>query len=82
MHIIEKLTEITERPDLMKRIKLDTNLANIGLLSIGLVKLVVHLEQTLGIAFEDEEMLEENFLTITQITDNAMRKMEAQEGRS
>lgn len=79
--LIHKLVQIIERPDMADRINPETNLAHVGLLSIGLVKLIVYLEQTFDITFEDDEMTEENFLTISRITENVMRKINVREGR-
>lgn len=80
--LIRKLAEIIEQPDLIDRIDSETNLLYIGLLSISLMRLIVYMEQTFAIAFEDEEMVEDNFTTVSLIADIVMRKLSVREGEA
>jgi acyl carrier protein len=45
----------------------DDNSAPLGLDSLKIIQLLVHLEQTFYLEFEDEEMLSEHFYSISSI---------------
>jgi acyl carrier protein len=73
--IIGKLAEFAGVPDLGLHITASSNLQESGMDSIGMVWLIIELEQQYSISFEDEEMLEENFKTIELISMKIIEKL-------
>ncbi|MFC5701152.1 acyl carrier protein [Cohnella faecalis] len=73
--LIERLSELLEDPMFREKITSEANLIDAGMNSIMMVRLIVDIEQHFEVVFEDEEMLEENFITLHQIASNILRKL-------
>ncbi|GGF90583.1 acyl carrier protein [Paenibacillus aceti] len=61
------ISSLLERPELLEELTADTQLSEIGMDSVMLVNLMVHIEQEYQVFYEDDELLEENFATIGKI---------------
>ena len=75
--IYGKLSEFTENAEVMTQVTPSTNLLEVGLDSVGLVRLIITIEQQFGIMFEDWEIIEENFQTIHLMTEQIQGKLKA-----
>ncbi|CAM3612028.1 acyl carrier protein [Marinicrinis lubricantis] len=71
----DRICELLERPELSDDLMLDTQLSEVGMDSVMLVNLMVHIEQHYQIFYEDDELLEENFATIQVISDKIQEKL-------
>ncbi|KOP65270.1 hypothetical protein AMS62_08435 [Bacillus sp. FJAT-18019] len=71
----DRICELLERPGLSDELTIDTQLSEVGMDSVMLVNLMVHIEQHYQIFYEDDELLAENFATIQIITDKIQEKL-------
>ncbi|KAA0782851.1 phosphopantetheine-binding protein [Bacillus cereus] len=67
--ILEEILEIE------REILFDEDLSMVGLDSLNSVNLILSLEETFNIQFEDEELLFENFTTVSKIVDMIDEKL-------
>lgn len=69
--IIAKLKEILD--SVPSDLQLEDDLRSFGLDSLKSVQLIVELEEMLGITFDDEEIMLENFVTVKSINELVTR---------
>jgi acyl carrier protein len=75
--MLEKITsKVKEILEINGDITIDENLANLGLDSLKSVALIVDLEESFNIVFEDEELLFEYYSTIQKIAGRVVGKLE------
>ncbi|UNK18922.1 acyl carrier protein [Paenibacillus sp. N3/727] len=70
-----RICELLERPELSDELTINTQLSEVGMDSVMLVNLMVHIEQHYQIFYEDDELLEENFATIQIISEKIQEKL-------
>lgn len=76
LDVLEKVkTRVLETLKVSENIDENEDLTLKGLDSIKTVELIVDLEEAFEIAFQDEEMLTENFISISKITDRILTKL-------
>lgn len=75
--MLEKITlEVQNILETTMDISLGQDLLNLGLDSLKCVAMIVKLEESFNIVFEDEELLFEYFSTIQRIADKVAEKIE------
>lgn len=66
--IIQKVTEIIQKEsELEVVIKINDNLANLGINSLNFIRMIVRLEEAFNIEFPDEALEYDKFNTILEI---------------
>jgi len=76
-YVCRTIAEFLEDPNLENTIIRDRSIQEMGINSIDLMKLLVYIETHFEIAFEDDELLLENFSTVNVIVSNIMQKLGA-----
>lgn len=69
------MATLTENPLLEQQLEDDQLIQEVGINSIKIVNLIVHIELNFDIVFEDEELLTENFTTLRVISEQIKKKL-------
>lgn len=72
--VIERVADLTSRPELAEELNGDASLEDVGVDSVLLVNLMIQIEQQYDIFYEDEELLQENFATARVISQRILAK--------
>ncbi len=75
--VIERVADLTSRPELAEELNGDSSLEDAGVDSVLLVNLMIQIEQQYDIFFEDDELLQENFATARVISQRILAKRAA-----
>lgn len=71
------IANIVSKPELEQQLHESQLINEAGIDSILLIHLVVQIEAEFNIAFDDDELLLENFRTVAEITNNVTKKLGA-----
>lgn len=74
LYLKEKIAEITENPELEQGADVHALIRDMGMDSLRIVQLIVHIEQRFQISFEDEELVIDFFSTIDQFASSIAKK--------
>jgi len=69
------IAQLTDKPELEHQLSEDASIQETGMDSVRIINLVVQIEAEYDIAFEDEELLIENFETVSKIKEQVVRKL-------
>jgi acyl carrier protein len=75
--VIERVADLTSRPELAEELNGDAELEDAGVDSVLLVNLMIQIEQQYDIFYEDDELLQENFATARVISQRILAKRAA-----
>lgn|GEM_PF-3081358 len=75
--VIERVADLTSRPELAEALNGDASLEDAGVDSVLLVNLMIQIEQQYDIFYEDDELLQENFATARIISQRILAKRAA-----
>lgn len=73
-YLRSKIAEMTENPELEEQADNYAQIRDMGMDSLRIVQLIVHIEQHFDIAFDDEELVIDFFSTIDQFASSIAGK--------
>ncbi|MFC5469144.1 acyl carrier protein [Cohnella suwonensis] len=73
-YLRKKIAEITESPELEQEANVHALIRDMGMDSLRIVQLIVHIEQYFEISFEDEELVIDFFSTIDHFASSIAKK--------
>ncbi|WP_168118773.1 acyl carrier protein [Paenibacillus sp. HB172176] len=74
-YLKKKIAEMTDNPSLERDADIYAQIREMGMDSLRMVQLLVHIEQHFDIAFDDDELIIDFFATIDQFASSIVRKM-------
>lgn len=74
-YLTRKIAEMTDNPHLEREADIYAQIRDMGMDSLRMIQLLVHIEQHFDIAFDDDELIIDYFATIDQFAASIARKM-------
>ena len=74
-YLKKKIAEMTDNPALEEHADIHDQIRDMGVDSLRMIQLLVHIEQHFDIAFDDDELIIDYFSTIDQFAASIARKM-------